>query len=154
MNAKKKKRWRCIAEVGQSMANSITLFRTRIIPNDSRQKSKAPSISANQLLFQGKCGQEMTLPPSFCWRSWMFSVLSCARVEQEKSPSCHLSGLSFLNFKGFKCGVTSFGDYRHSAEWSGHIQCGRGCLLFCLAITECKKRRKKKKAQLELNNGS
>lgn len=44
----KKKRWRYIAEVGQSMANSITLF--RIIPNDSRQESNALSISANQVL--------------------------------------------------------------------------------------------------------
>lgn len=49
------------------MANSIILFRTQIIPNDSRQESKAPSISANQVLsvasFQSKCGQEMKLPP-------------------------------------------------------------------------------------------
>lgn len=41
----------------------------------------------------------------------MFSVLSCAKVKQEKAL-----GLSILNFKGFKCEVTSFGENRRGTE--------------------------------------
>lgn len=73
--------WRSIAEVGQSMAYSFILFGIVIIPNESRQESKALSISPNELL--STASPTLPLLPERMWAGddwetpWRWFLLGC-----------------------------------------------------------------------------